>query len=71
MYPAVPTRNCELEPRFETVSESPAVRAGCSIRAMPKSRIFARPSFVRKMLSGLMSRWMMPFSFAAARPSAI
>ncbi len=53
------------------VSERPEVRAGCSIRAMPKSRIFARPSLVRKMLSGLMSRWMMPFSCAAARPSAI
>ncbi len=41
------------------------------IRAIPKSRIFARPSFVRKMFSGLMSRWMTPRACAAERPSAI
>jgi hypothetical protein len=34
--------------------------------AIPKSRIFARPSRVRKMFSGLRSRWMIPFSCAAA-----
>ena len=59
-------------PLDRLVSDTPAVdRAGCSMRAMPKSRILARPSLVRKMLSGLMSRWMMPFACAAARPSAI
>ncbi len=46
-------------------------RPGFSMRAMPKSRIFARPSCVRKMFSGLMSRWMTPLSCAAERPSAI
>jgi hypothetical protein len=39
--------------------------------AMPKSRIFTRPSVVRKMFSGLRSRWMIPFACAAARPSAM
>ena len=36
-------------------------------RAMPKSSTFTPPARVRKMLSGLMSRWTMSFSCAAAR----
>ena len=39
--------------------------------ARPKSRIFTRPSCVTKMFSGFRSRWTMPLSCAAARPSAI
>ncbi len=39
--------------------------------ATPKSRILASPRFVIKMLAGLMSRWMMPFRWAASSPSAI
>ena len=36
--------------------------------ATPKSRILTCPSFVTKTFSGLMSRWTIPFSCAAARP---
>ncbi len=39
--------------------------------ANPKSGIFTRLSFVMKMLSGLRSRWTIPFSWAAARPWTI
>ena len=42
-----------------------------SSRAIPKSRIRAWPSPVRKRFSGLRSRWTTPFACAAARPSAI
>ena len=38
--------------------------------ASPKSRIFSRPSGVRKRFSGLMSRCAMPFACAAASPAA-
>ena len=37
---------------------------------MPKSRILTRPSLVMNRLSGFRSRWTMPLSCAAARPSA-
>ena len=39
--------------------------------ASPKSRIFTRPSFVRKTFSGFRSRWTIPFSCAAAEAGAI
>src|SRR3989454_5618565 len=39
-------------------------------RARPKSRIFSRPSSVRKRFSGLRSRCTMPRACAAARPRA-
>jgi hypothetical protein len=48
-----------------------AVRLECSGRATPKSAIFACPSDVRRMFAGLMSRWMMPFECAYARPRRI
>lgn len=38
--------------------------------ARPKSRIFGRPSRVTKTFSGFRSRWTIPFSWAAERPSA-
>ena len=38
--------------------------------ARPKSRILTRPSSVTNTFSGLMSRWTMPFSCAAASPVA-
>ncbi len=44
---------------------------GRSIRARPKSRTLARPSRVRKTLSGLRSRWTMPPSCAAESLRAI
>ena len=39
--------------------------------AKPKSRILTRPSLVTNRLSGLRSRWTIPFSCAAANPCAI
>ena len=38
--------------------------------ASPKSRILTRPSRVRRILSGLRSRWTMPALWAAASPAA-
>ena len=38
-------------------------------RATPKSRIFTRLPGASMMFSGLISPWMMPFSWAACRPS--
>src|SRR6267142_947377 len=51
---------------------SPARFAWCSGRSLarPKSRILTAPRSVTKMLAGLMSRWMMPFLWAASRASA-
>ena len=69
MYPAVPMTKTELDvPGCVT---RPPRTAGFSIRAMPKSRILARPSLVRKMFSGLMSRWITPILCAASSPSAM
>ena len=42
--------------------------AGSTRLARPKSRILTCPSLVTKTFSGFRSRWMMPFSCAAARP---
>ena len=39
--------------------------------ANPKSRIFACPRLVMKVLAGLMSRWTMPSAWAASSASAI
>src|SRR5215469_3034702 len=39
--------------------------------ANPKSRIFACPRSLTKMLAGLMSRWMIPLQCAASSASAI
>src|SRR5947208_16759911 len=68
MYPTVPM----------TVPAPVAVRTGdapCGssgrMRANPKSRIFSRPSNVRKRFSGFRSRLMIPFAWAAPKPSAI
>ena len=41
--------------------------AAVSIRARPKSRILTRPLGVLTTFSGLMSRWMTPAAWAAAR----
>ena len=46
-------------------------RAGRVSLARPKSRIFTRPSVVRKRFSGLRSRWTIPLRCAAARPCAV
>ena len=43
--------------------------AGAAGFAIPKSRIFTRPSRVMKMFSGFRSRWTIPRSCAAASPS--
>ncbi len=40
------------------------------VRAIPKSEIFARSPSATRMLPGLTSRWTVPSSWAAARPSA-
>ena len=42
-----------------------------SILARPKSRIFAWPRALTKMLAGLRSRWTMPFACADSSASAI
>ena len=71
MYPTVP-RRVPASVAFAIVGDfvsSPAATARCF--ASPKSRIFARPSFVRTTFSGLRSRWTIPLSCAAARPRAI
>ena len=71
MYPTVP-RSVPGSVALASVGDfvsSPAAIARCLAR--PKSRIFARPSFVRTTFSGLRSRWTMPLSCAAARPRAI
>ena len=39
--------------------------------AKPKSSTFTTPSGVAMMFPGLRSRWVMPFSCAASRASAI
>ena len=38
---------------------------------MPKSSTFTRPAGVTITLAGLMSRWTMPWAWAAASASAI
>ena len=50
---------------------SPRRCAGPVLFARPKSSTFTRPSPVTKMFSGFRSRWTIPFSWAAASPSAI
>ncbi len=47
-----------------------AASPSCDL-ARPKSTIFTRPSAVTITFSGFRSRWTMPASCAAARPSAI
>jgi hypothetical protein len=47
---------------------APVVSRPAMSFAKPKSRIFTRPSFVRKMFSGLRSLWMIPWACAAANP---
>ncbi len=71
MYPAVPRI------MLSVVSDFPATaaarrRSGSGSRSLasPKSRILTRPSFVTKTFSGLMSRWTIPLSCAAASPVA-
>ena len=54
-----------------TVGAFPATESFSSILARPKSRIFAWPRAVTKMLAGLMSRWTMPAVCAASSASAI
>ena len=41
-----------------------AVSSASTRRASPRSASLATPSLVTMMLAGLMSRWMMPFSWA-------
>ena len=48
-----------------------AVIAVPSSLAMPKSRILSVPSAVTMRFAGLMSRWMIPRSCAAASPLAV
>ena len=68
MYAGVPT----ITPDAVTfVSIPPIVESEVERSfARPKSRIFTRPSLVKNRFSGFRSRWMMPFSCAAARPLA-
>ena len=72
MYPSVPITTPGSVPaavgRF--VCWPPAV-SFCVSFARPKSRILTRPSLVRNRFSGFRSRWMIPFSCAAASPLAI
>ena len=44
---------------------------GSSAFARPKSNTFTTPASVTIMLAGFKSRWMIPFSWAASRASAI
>ncbi len=55
----------------ERRSAFPATESFSSILARPKSRIFAWPRAVTKILAGLMSRWTMPAVCAASSASAI
>ena len=48
----------------------PSLKLTSCMRARPKSSTLRRPSVVTKRLAGLMSRWMMPCSCAAARQSS-
>ena len=48
-----------------------AVLNSSAVLARPKSSIFTAPAGVILMLAGFRSRWMMPCSCAASRPSAI
>ena len=57
-------------PQRGRVAASSAGAAAARTFAKPKSRIFTRPALVTNRFSGLRSRWMMPFSCAAARPRA-
>ena len=56
--------------RLVASGSSPKEAAGASL-ARPKSRSLTRSRSVTMMLPGLMSRWMMPAPWAAARASAI
>ena len=68
-----PEDDARLGPAPATVgiSVTAAPLSGRVSLASPKSRIFIRPSEVRKRFSGFRSRWTIPFSCAAARPRAI
>ena len=55
----------------ETPTASDPRRGFGGSLAKPKSRIFAWPRGVIKIFAGLMSRWTMPFVWAASSASAI
>ena len=69
MYCRVPTMAPSWVSARVTVS-SPIGLRGCCILARPKSSNFT-PDFVRRMLAGFKSRWMMPLRCAASNASAI
>ena len=72
MYPTVPEITPGSVRRVLRVGSSSD--AGCAVGALlgqPEVEDPGEPAAVRAMFSGLMSRWMIPFSWAAARPSAI
>ena len=51
--------------------EAPDLEAASAVLAKPKSRTFTVPSGVILTFPGFRSRWMIPFSWAASRASAI
>ena len=55
----------------EEDSPTPANSLTGNLLARPKSKTFALPRLVTKMFAGLMSRWIIPFSCAASKASAI
>jgi hypothetical protein len=75
MYPGVPSTPPVLvdDPLGLMVGSNRPRDAvtGVVALAMPKSRSFTCPVRVRKTLSGLRSRWTMPWPLAAARAWAI
>ena len=75
MYAAVPRITPARVPSIVNVGEMdglPTVRAGASSAfAKPKSSTFTWPSAVSFTFAGFRSRWMIPFSWAYSRASAI
>ena len=67
----VPTSSPGSVPTARVTVSRPSRPSGGVALAIPKSRIFSRPSVETNRLSGLRSRCTMPRSWAAARPRAI
>ena len=71
MYPAVPSKAPVAVDGSGGSVGAWGLGSGRVSLATPKSRILTCPSLVTNTLAGLRSRWMIPFSCAAARPCAI
>ena len=72
MYATVPTTiPGSVPPETVAACVPPLESSGCVSLARPKSRIFAKPSFVTMTFSGFRSRCTIPAACALARPSEI